>query len=136
LARLIVFLCNWPHLSGAGRFNFPFHFIHFADMPQVHHWIAYSALPRNEALQKIQEAVHSPAVVTDFHFFSDLSASLQIEVPGSHSAALFERLKAVATLEAREAFPAENEEPALVFLQLNFSGGSGLLRHMVPEVPG
>jgi hypothetical protein len=114
----------------------PVSFNPFPGMPQVHHWIAYSALPRNEALQKIQEAVQSPAFITDFHFFSDLSASLQIEVPGSHSAALFERLKTVATIESREALPVDNEQPVLVFLQLNFSGGSGQLRHPVPEVPG
>jgi hypothetical protein len=105
-------------------------------MTQVYHRFAYTALPRNKALQRIRDAVQSPAFITDFHFFSDLSASLQIVVPGSYSAALFERLKAVATLEAREAFTAEYEQSVLVFLQLGFSGGSGLLRHPVPEMHG
>ena len=105
-------------------------------MPQVYHWTAYTALPRNTALQRIQDAVHSPAFITDFHFFSDLSASLQIEVPGSHCAALLEALQSVVTVETREPLAAASETNVLILLQLNFSGGSGMLRHTIPEVPG
>ena len=105
-------------------------------MPQVYHWTAYTALPRNTALQRIQDAVQSPAFITDFNFFSDLSASLQIEVPGSHCIPLMDALKSVMTVESREPVAASAETNILVFLQLNFSGGSGMLRHTIPEVPG
>jgi hypothetical protein len=105
-------------------------------MQQVYHWTAYSALPRNTALQRIQTAVQSPAFITDFHFFSDLSASFHIEVPGSHCIALMEALKSVMTLETSEPVAAASETNVLVLLQLNFSGGSGMLRHTIPEVPG
>jgi len=105
-------------------------------MPQVYHWTAYTALLRNTALQRIQDAVHSPAFITDFHFFSDLSASLQIEVPGSHCSALLEALQSVVTVETREPLAAASETNVLILLQLNFSVGSGMLRHTIPEVPG
>lgn len=105
-------------------------------MPQVCHWIAYTALPRNAALQRIQEAVKSPAFITDFHFFSDLSAALQIEVPVSGLPALLEGLESVVSVEMRDALPVDTEANVLVMLQLNFAGGSGMLRHPVPEVPG
>jgi hypothetical protein len=105
-------------------------------MQQVYHWTAYTALPRNTALQRIQTAVQSPAFITDFHFFSDLSASLQIEVPGSHCAALLELLQSVMTVETREPLTASTQTNVVVLLQLNFSGGCGMLRHTIPEVPG
>ncbi len=105
-------------------------------MQQVYHWTAYSALPRNTALQRIQTAVQSPAFITDFHFFSDLSASFHIEVPGSHCIALMEALQSVMTVETREPLTASTQTNVVVLLQLNFSGGSGMLRHTIPEVPG
>ena len=100
------------------------------------HWTAYTAINRHEAIQVVQRLVQSPAFVTDFHFFSDLSASLQIEVPGSHCAALLESLQSVMTVETREPVAALTQASLLVLLQLNFSGGSGMLRHTIPEVPG
>jgi hypothetical protein len=40
------------------------------------------------------------------------------------------------TVETREPVAAASETNVLVLLQLNFSGGSGMLRHTIPEVPG
>jgi hypothetical protein len=40
------------------------------------------------------------------------------------------------TVETREPLTASTQTNVLVLLQLNFSGGSGMLRHTIPEVPG
>lgn len=105
-------------------------------MKSVFHWTAYAALPRTEALQRVQELVRPPAFITDFHFFSDLMASLHIEVPGYHCSSLFEQLQTCCNVECKESFHDAADGPILIMLQVHFASGTGKLSHPVPEVPG
>lgn len=99
-------------------------------------WKGYSAHERMTAIEEIKRAVESSGGdIMDFHFFSDVSMSFQIEISSDRCMALKSGLSEIMQLDDGFEEP-QNVTEVILLLNVSFSTGSGDLRQSVIDVPG
>lgn len=99
-------------------------------------WKGYTSKERNALLEEIKEMLLPVGFITDFHFFSDLSITLEIDIRGSQLPDLKTGLEKILNLEAGIPEAALSEGNLLLFLNISFVKGTGNEKHIVPAVPG
>ena len=98
------------------------------------YWAAVTHQERHAAIQMLEMMVGKYGYITDFKRFSDLSISLIIEVPTSHSMALWSDLVAYFQMGDSEVPEVQPEQECTVLFNLSFANGTGNLSFEVPAV--
>ncbi len=102
-------------------------------------WEAVSNEDRNTIINQIKDIVskHS-AYILNFSMFSDLALGLSIAVETSNIHELHCSLCEILTVSDLQFENSHNngEEEWLVFLNVSFGKGEGVLKVVIPEVPG
>lgn len=101
-------------------------------MKKAMHWTAYTGQTRFSTLQNIEEIINHHGMILDFKEFSDLSMGLQIEVNPGETDRMHEELTKILDFDE----PIETNPGVLVYLNLNFSDGTGNMKNEIPAVPG
>ena len=91
---------------------------------------------RYVALAELERCIAAYGFVTDFKFFSDLSASLQIELQQKNLEPLKTSIAAIAHVESDELHMGKPEVECTLFCNITFAQGTGELTIDVPAVPG
>lgn len=99
-------------------------------------WKGYTTKDRNVLLEEIKEMLLPAGFITDFHFFSDLSITLEIDILGRKLPDLKTGLEKILNLEAGIPEAALSDGNLLLLLNISFVKGTGKEKHIVPAVPG
>jgi hypothetical protein len=100
------------------------------------YWTGQTAQAGPGALSEVARVVNAHGFLIDVKPFSDLSASLVIEIEERKIAGLYHALQACLTLnEPLLPYPDSARERTILF-HLSLAQGTGLARAPVPEVPG
>ena len=100
------------------------------------YWTGYCALPRNEAISRLEIDVNRHGYIVDFKPFSDVSMSLFLEVPENEAEALYRDLSDWMQLDDCDFSECTSQRDIVVLFNLSFAKSTGDLRHVVPDVPG
>lgn len=95
---------------------------------------AYTHQDYHSTIFRVQEIIGKHGFITHFNLVSDLSVSFRIEIDAAHIGALCHDLQSVVQLEPADVESGQGEQ--IIYLQVNFSSGSGEKRHIIPAVPG
>lgn len=102
-------------------------------------WKAYTSEGRNNAIEKIKEAISvSDGYILNFNMFSDLAMSLAIEIEECKIIRLHNSLSGILKVSDldEQSINVASKKEWLIFLNLSFSSGKGELKKSIPAVPG
>ena len=99
-------------------------------------WTGYSNQQRHIALGTIQNVISKYGDVIDFKMFSDVSISLIIEVEESKTEILYQNLKDIIAIDGFKPINPVSQRERTIYLNVNFTLGTGDLKIDVPSVPG
>lgn len=99
-------------------------------------WKAYTAKERYAALEELELAISKFGFIVDFHFFSHLSVSMEVDISAGKMAELKMCLEGILSLEAELPINMAADTPVILLLNVSFAHGSGQKRYDVPAVPG
>ena len=99
-------------------------------------WTGYCNTDRNIAIADIEKIVACYGYLIDFKHFSDISISIRIEMEECKIDMLFEALQNYMSINDSELLNSFSKSERVVFLNITFSNGTGLLINEIPAVPG
>jgi hypothetical protein len=100
------------------------------------YWTGQAAQTGPGALQEVARVINAHGSLVDARLFSDLSASLAIEIEEGKIAGLYHALQACLTVnEPLAPYPDSARERTILF-HLSLAQGTGHARVPVPDVPG
>lgn len=100
------------------------------------YWSGICSNDRLACISRIQECIVKYGFITDYKFFSDLSAGIVIQILESHVRPLYEDLTQIINLSASMDQVSDSESECEILFNITFSTGTGNLRIEVPAVPG
>ena len=105
--------------------------------PRCCYWSAIYRGERNEGIVRIKDCVGAFGFITGFQYFSDISASMVIEVSEKKLQALFAELGSIVSLtEEKIENNSDTVDECVVYLNITFAQATGDMRNVVPAVPG
>lgn len=99
-------------------------------------WKGFSDNERHAAMNDIQSVVSKYGYIMDFHFFSDISLSMTIEIEEFKIDTLYNELTQILKLQETDDVNSISKKERTVYLNITFSKGTGNLKMEVPSVPG
>lgn len=102
-------------------------------------WKIFSVQERNKAIEAFKAIISSnDGFIVNSNFFSDLALTLTIEIEERRIKELHSAISQVANVSELEDIPfnPESVDEWWIFLNINFIGGTGELKTIVPEIPG
>ena len=99
-------------------------------------WKGFSDDERHAAIHKIQSVVTKYGDIIDFHFFSDLSLSMTIEIEEDKIDKLYGDLNGIIGLQGHGELHSIVKKERTIYLNITFARGSGRHEIEVPSVPG
>ncbi len=99
-------------------------------------WTGYSNDERYSAIKNIQNIVSRYGDMVDFHFFSDISLSITIEIEELKIDYLYNELSKYLGIQQHEYLHSISKKERIVYLNVSFAQGTGNLKIEIPSVPG
>ncbi|ULQ57090.1 hypothetical protein KJS94_02620 [Flavihumibacter rivuli] len=99
-------------------------------------WTAYSNKERHAAIEEINQLVKNHGYIVDFKFFSDISLNIRIELEESRIDHLYIELRSIMEMDPFNVLNSSSNRERTVFININFTKGTGNLQIEVPNVPG
>lgn len=99
-------------------------------------WTAYSNKERYAAIEEINQLVKNHGYLVDYKFFSDMSINIRIELEESRIDHLYSELRSIMEMNPFDFLNSSSKRERTVFVNINFTKGTGNLQIEVPNVPG
>ena len=108
-------------------------------MQEKLNWEAFSSKDRNKVIEEVKNCISThDGYILNFNLFSDLALSLSIEIEEKKIPALLKALSYVITIDdfISKKIKLDSKKEWLIFMNISFSQGKGVLKREIPSVPG
>lgn len=100
------------------------------------YWTALSKEDRIHGISRVESCILHHGFIVEFHFFSDISASLIIEIPENKVHELHEDLSKIIHIDEPNEPETDTDSDCTILLNITFLKNTGNARNEVPAVPG